>query len=395
VPTRAGLSTDETNMRSRRTQVAWTLTSLLLSLLISGSRAAAQEGPPGITDPTVFPAFNPSAPECSRPTGLTPVLAYVQENDREFLEGVNHGLSLAAAARGLEYRRVLADNDAPKAAAEIQTFLDAKVGALIATSSDPAVVSHNIQKVIWSGAFVGTIVPPPATLLLNAPQYETGKVLADAAIAYIQTKLGGHAKVVLLTQDTMQYLAPRFEAMRDELGKLPGVTIVADIAPSPVTEQGGYDTMNTILLGIPDVDVVLGADAVVLGALRALRDAHKDRPDQFLGGIDGEPQAVAEIKTRSGPYKASIALSSPVFGYAMGQFGADWLLGKSVPQAMDILPIALTSENLAAYEADLADPAAAFNDPKRRDQYLKMYGNICYDTRDQYVNFPWSSESGR
>ena len=24
--------------------------------------------------------------------------------------------------------------------------------------------------------------------------------------------------------------------------------------------------------------------------------------------------------------------------------------------------------------------------------YLKMYGNICYDTRDRYVNFPWSSE---
>jgi ribose transport system substrate-binding protein len=22
-----------------------------------------------------------------------------------------------------------------------------------------------------------------------------------------------------------------------------------------------------------------------------------------------------------------------------------------------------------------------------------MYGNICFDTRDQYVNFPWSSET--
>ena len=31
-------------------------------------------------------------------------------------------------------------------------------------------------------------------------------------------------------------------------------------------------------------------------------------------------------------------------------------------------------------------------DKARRDVYLKMYGNICYDTRDQYVNFPWSSE---
>ena len=41
---------------------------------------------------------------------------------------------------------------------------------------------------------------------------------------------------------------------------------------------------------------VLGADTVVLGALSALRDAGKARPDQFLGGVDGEPEAVAEIK---------------------------------------------------------------------------------------------------
>ena len=38
------------------------------------------------------------------------------------------------------------------------------------------------------------------------------------------------------------------------------------------------------------------------------------------------------------------------------------------------------------------DPGAVYKDPARRDHYLKMYGNICYDTRDQYVNFPWSSE---
>ena len=136
----------------------------------------------------------------------------------------------------------------------------------------------------------------------------------------------------------MQYLAPRFEAMRDGLNKFPGVTIIADIAPSPVNEEGGFATMNTILLANPNIDVVLGADAVVLGALKALRAAGKDRPDQFLGGIDGEPEAVAEIKKKDSPFKASIALSSPVFGYAMGQYGADWLDGKSIPQAMDILP---------------------------------------------------------
>ena len=149
--------------------------------------------------------------------------------------------------------------------------------------------------------------------------------------------------------------------------------------------------MRTILLAEPDVDVVLGADTVVLGALAALREAAKARPDQFLGGIDGEPAAIAEIKS-GGPYKASVSLASPIFAYAMGQHAADWLEGKSIPQAMDILPKSLTRDNIAAYEADLADPAAVWRDAARRASYLKMYGNICYDTRDQYINFPWSSE---
>jgi len=366
-----------------------------LAFALAPQSGLAAEGPPGITAPRVFAPFDPNAPACTPPKGLDHALAYVQENDREFLEGVNHGLSLAAKDRGLPYQRLLADSDAGKAKQQIQSVLDQNVGALVATSSDPEVVRGSLLQAIWAGRFVGTVVPPPATLLLNAPQYATGKALTDVAIAYINSKLGGKATVVLLTQDSMQYLTPRFAAMRDGLNALPGVTIVADIAPSPVTEEGGFATMNTILQANPDIDVVLGSDSVVLGALKALRAAGKDRPEQFLGGIDGEPGAVAEIKKGDSPYKASIALSSPVFGYAMGQYAADWLDGKSIPQAMDILPIALTHENIASYEADLADPAPAFGDPVRRATYLRMYGNTCYDTRDQFVNFPWSSETGR
>lgn len=365
---------------------------VLAIVLLAPIAVAAQDGPPGITQPVVLPIFNPNASACNPPPGLKRTLTYVQENEREFLEGVNRGLTMAAKDRKLTYNRVVGENDVPMAIKQIEAFRNDKGGALIATSSDPAAVGSSLQRVIWSGAFVGTIVPPPATLLLNAPQYATGKALTDAAIAHIKSKLGGKATVVLLTQDTMQYLAPRFEAMRDGLNALPDVTIVADIAPNPVNKEGGFATMNAILLANPDIDVVLGGDAVVLGALEALRAAGKDRPDQFLGGIDGEPDAVSEIKNGNSPYKASIALSSPVFGYAMGQYGADWLDGKSIPQAMDILPSSLTKENIQQYEADLANPAAVFIDPLRRAAYLKMYGNTCYDTREQYVNFPWSSE---
>ena len=372
---------------------SWNLVMLIALLSLNTITVAAEDTFPGITQPILFPAFNPNAPLCSTPPGLTKTLASVQENEREFLQGVDNGLAMAAKDRGLAYRKVVVENDADKAIREIQAFRRDKVGALVATSSDPRAVSSSLQQVIWSGAYVGTIVPSPATLLLNAPQYATGKALTDEAVAYIKSRLGGKATVVLLTQDMMQYLSPRFEAMRRGLEELPDVTIVADITPNPVTKAGGFDAMNTVLLANPDIDVVLGGDAVVLGALQALRAAGKDRPDQFLGGIDGEPEAVLELKKGDSPYKVSIALSSPVFGYAMGQYGADWLEGKSIPQAMDILPSAITKGNIEQYEADLKNPAAVFANPVRRATYLKMYGNICYDTRAQYVNFPWSSEA--
>ncbi len=352
----------------------------------------AQEGPPGITTPVVLPPFDPVAPRCAPPPGLLRTLVFAQDNARQFMNGVGAGLAAAAKDRGLAFRIDLAGGNAGQMIEQARALANERVGAVVASPVDPPSLAVHLQKLIWSGAFVGTIVPPPAITLLNAPQYLTGKVLGDAAADYIRGKLRGKAKVVLLTHDSLQFLAPRFAAIRDALRDIPGVSIVADISPLTVDKAGGQTTMETILLAQPSIDVVLGADTVVLGALAALRAAGKARDDQFLGGIDGEPEAVTEIR-KGGPYKASISLASPVFGYALGQFAADWLDGKSVPQAMDILPKALTTQNLVAYEADLKDPAAVNADATRRASYLKMFGNICYESRDRYVNFPWSSEA--
>ncbi len=367
------------------------LHSILLLALTTGA-TCAQEGPAGLSVPTVFLPFNRNALTCGVPPGLQKVLGFAQDNEREFIQGVGRGLRMAAKDRGLEFRVALANNDATRMIEQVNDFVAQKVGAMVTAPVDPPSLAKSLKYMIWAGAYVGAVVPPPATTILNAPQYLTGKVLGDAAAAYIRNNLGGKAKVVLLTHDSLQFLAPRFAAIRDSLKEMPDVTVVADISPITVNKDGGLSMMRTILLAQPNVDVVLGADTVVLGALAALREAGKARADQFLGGIDGEPEAVAEIKSGRGPYKASISLASPVFGYALGQFAADWLEGKSVPQAMDILPSPLTADNIAQYEADLADPAAVYANPTRRDSYLKMYGNICFDTRDQYVNFPWSSE---
>lgn len=364
----------------------------LAALLVIASPLGASAQGNGLTRPVILPAFDATRPACSKPRGLRRELVFVQDNQREFVQGIGRGLAAAAAERGLAYRVLRADNDAALMVRQVNGLQASKTGSIVVAPIDPPSLSPSLKRVIGNGAYVGAIVPPPATTILNAPQYQTGKVLADAAAAYIRTRLRGRAKVVLLTHDNLQFLAPRFTAMRDTLRQMPGVTIVADISPATIDRAGGYRTMKTVLLAQPNVDVVLGADTVVLGALDALREAGKARPTQFLGGIDGEREAVAELKKAGSPYKASISLASPIFGYAMGRFASDWLDGRSVPQAMDILPKALTIANIGQYERDVANPRAVYADPARRNSYLRMYGNICFDNRDQYMNFPWSSE---
>ena len=66
-------------MESRKSEVSGPLRANRLGLaavvalgLLMGSTVmtAAQDGPPGLTTPTVFAAFDPNAPACAAPPGL-------------------------------------------------------------------------------------------------------------------------------------------------------------------------------------------------------------------------------------------------------------------------------------------------------------------------------------
>ena len=97
-----------------------------------------------------LPPFNPEAPPCHSPPGLKKVLAFAQDNEREFMQGVGYGLATAAKDRGLEYRVALANNDAAKMIEQVQAFRAEKIGGLVAAPIDPASLSHSLQQIIWA-----------------------------------------------------------------------------------------------------------------------------------------------------------------------------------------------------------------------------------------------------
>src|SRR3978361_1635482 len=108
-----------------------------MSMLPGPSLAQVQGGAPGLTKRTIFSTFNPHAPACRSPSSLRKTLTYVQENEREFLQGLNQGLSLAAKDRGLEYNRVVVENDVAKVIEQMGLLRASKVGAGIGTSAAP------------------------------------------------------------------------------------------------------------------------------------------------------------------------------------------------------------------------------------------------------------------
>ena len=133
--------------------------------------------------PKTLPPFDPTAPACNPPPGLEKALAFSQDTRREFMQGVDQGLAAAAKDRGLQYRLLVADSDAARQAEDVRSLVAAKTGGVVASAVDLGVARPRLQEVIWSGGYVSTVVAPPATSLLNAPQYLTGKVLGDAASA--------------------------------------------------------------------------------------------------------------------------------------------------------------------------------------------------------------------
>lgn len=359
--------------------------------ILVGGTALSQAASQGLTTPTRFAPFNPAVPACRAPAGLSKRLVFAQDNRREFMQGAARGMKMAAERRGLGFDILIADNNPAAMVTHVRQAIADGAGALITAPIDVASLAPAVREFIARGGYVGSIVPPPAVTILNAPQLATGRVLGEAAAAYIRDRLGGLARVVLLTHDTNQFLAQRFVGIRAALKAVPGARIVADISPRTVDKAGGYATMKTVLLAHSRVDVVLGADTVVLGALAALREAGLARADQFIGGIDGEPEAFAEMRA-GGPYKATVSLASPVFGFALAMFAADWLEGKSVPKGLDILPSLVTPQGIPQFERDSQNPAEVWDSPARRQAYLRAYGNACADERQSFVDFAWSSE---
>lgn len=352
-----------------------------------GGAASSDLGQPKTSGPLA--PYDPNTPAGSKPD-FPKRLGLTMPNDRDYAQAERDGVKAGAEDQGLEFLMSNSEDDAARNVAQLDQFKARGVAGIATDAINPEAQASALQAALEQGLAVMTVNVRPATMMVVADQYQVGGALAEDAAEYIRSELGGKAKVVILNQDSIEAVKPRFQAMRDAMGKLAGAEIVADIEPDKTDRESAFQAMNTILQKNPKIDVVLGADAVSLGALAALEAAGKASPQMYVGGIDGEPEARKLIQKADGPYKATVAFGTQIFGYGMGYFVGDWLAGKSIPQGIQAIGVRLNSADvIKQYETDIGDPTATWKSEDSRARYVKLFGNISYDTRGQYLDYVW------
>ena len=342
------------------------------------AEAASDTGP----DPKALKPF-----EANDKVGEIPDLpkriAWANTSNAEFFLAITNSIQMAAEERGLEFITAIANDDSAKNIEQINTFLQRGIAALCIQPLDANAQAPLMQQAIDQGIAVLSLVTPPSTTQAVADQYKVGYTQGLAAAKWITENADGKAKVHYYNIDTIEVLLARHQGVLDGVKTAgEGVEIVSDVNAGAITNEAGFNTMNTVLQAHPDINVILGGDTLVLGALAAVEAAGKASENIYMSGIDGDAEALKKIRD-GGPYKASFAFAYPMMGYAWGQYAADWIEGKEIPMVMQFNAIELNSaETIDEFEAAMGNVQETWQDAAK---YFTNLGNISYATRQNYI----------
>ena len=364
-----------TTLGGTSTTLAGTSTTAGPTTTIGGASTTVPSGGLAPWDPNV-------------PAGTVPDLPGViakglPNSAAEFWQRVEFGMNQAASDVGLEFLVANSEGDVTRNVEQMEGFLNRGIGSLAITVIDPVAQAPVAQRAIDAGIFVIGNVFVPAHCHDDGDQYTIGRRLGESAANYLNNELGGEAKVLHFNFDHVESVIPRHDGVLDGLAAAPGAQVVQDLTlgAENVTQEAAFQATSTAFQQDPEISVILGIDTWCLGALAALEAEGRADPRMFIGGVDGETQAIEAIRLE-GPYKVSFAWPMEVLAYGWTQFAADWLQGKSVPKFIDLGVVELSAgPALAGFEESAADPGSFWRDYPE----LGFLGNISYDTRDEYL----------
>lgn len=339
------------------------------------------------TDPNSasdLPRFDPDAPAGS-PSPRARAFAFPNPFDAALFVQISDILDEVSSSRDVEYLTAISNGDPARLVEHSEGFLARNAGVLFLSPVEEEATTPVAERAVADGVGSFGVFRGFTHLQVVEDQYAIGYSQGTAAVRWINENLGGNAEVAYFNEDNAASIVPRHTGVLDALREGgSGITVVSD-QQVELTTEAGANAMNTILQAHPNVKVVMGGSGVIAGVFAAFEALGRSGDsDVYLSSIAGGDDALQQIIDGT-IHRATFGEPWLMWAYAIGQFGADWLDGKSIPRVISApggLKEISTPDAAEEFRAAMSDPAGTWE--TRRDEYISMYGNINYDQRDSY-----------
>jgi len=224
------------------------------------------------------------------------------------------GAKEEAAARGYKLLESNNGGDVTKQLADVSTWVGQGVTGVTILPLDPAATTNIAEEATKAGVIVvgysDKIEGADGSTTFDHVQ--GGTALGEHASAWINSNLGGSAKIGLLVIDEMQVGRERIDSAMAVIEEMTTSEVVARV--KAVSAAEALPAVQSMLQADPDMNVVICvADDGCTGAAQAYKAAGIEPDGIYIAGFDGALGALNSVK-EGGYVKADAALDLKEIG---------------------------------------------------------------------------------
>lgn len=276
------------------------------------------------------------------PAKIDKIGLMVQDMSNPFFSAMNKGAKEAATKIGATLNTQDAQLDLANQNMQIDAFIQQGVNLIVVSAVDEAGIEPAIQRAKEAGIIVIAVDTPAhgadAVIMTNAVQ--AGEKSCD----YLFQQMGGKGQVLLVDGTPIQTIIDRIAGCRNVAKNYPGIKIVGQQA-SKNDRASGLAVTTDMLTANPDVTGIFGMnDPSALGAVLAVEQADKSKQIKVTG-VDGSPEAVAELKRAGSPFIGSATQNPAEMVRRAVEIAQDMTAGKAPAEKTILIPSVLVTRD--------------------------------------------------
>lgn len=231
---------------------------------------------------------------------------------------VNEGFQAACKHEAIQCTTLNAGSDVDKQVSDIQSVVNAGQSAIIMNPIDgtalQSVLESGKKKGVSSITIAQTADAATGSIYLDDAAY--GKIIAEGAVKWINSNLGGKGTVAILGEENIKSSIARGDGIEETIkSELPNVKIVARQHAN--TPELGLSVTQNLLLKYPDLNVIVAAnDSGGIGAYQAFENAGlATNAKRGIFSGDKTSEAVKYMKIPDSIYRGTVDLRPYDAGY--------------------------------------------------------------------------------